>query len=38
MEDNEKKKKVSAKKFTKKLKKGMKSTTAKEAAIKNLRV
>lgn len=34
MEDKEKK--VSAKKFTKKLKKGMKSTTAKEAAIKKL--
>jgi len=32
MED--KKKKVSAKKFTKKLKKGMKSKTAKEAAAK----
>ncbi len=34
MEDKKKKKKVSAKKFTKKLKKGMKSNTAKSAAAK----
>ena len=34
MEDN--KNKVSAKKFAKKLKKGMKSTKAKEAAVKKL--
>ena len=34
MEDN--KKNVSAKKFAKKLKKGMKSKTAKEAAVKKL--
>jgi len=34
MEDKKKKKKVSAKKFTKKLKKGMKSNTAKSTAAK----